>query len=360
VNISGPTQATLKFTNFQPHSAGSYSVVVTNARGSFTSDEVVLGYRPGEAGSGKPGSLDPGFRPVSNSGSNSGCENIFPRSGGGYLLVGSFGAGNENAQAAVTALTEDGLPDMTYAPDFEIETGGAVYDSLRQPDGKVLIVGPFVLRRNGVFFTRSLARLNPDGSLDTSFRQQLTIAGVPYTLGLSPNGSIYVGGNFSNVGGYTRANIARFYPTGTLDAGFNTNSGGPNAEVNSILPLSDDAILVGGWFTQYNGNSSRKYLTKLTATGALDATFTQLTYGTGVGATGVNQMALQPDGQVIIAGNWGSLNSSTYGNRFSDLARINANGTLDVGFNPGESTGLVSGNVNQVQLLADGKILVAP
>ena len=59
--------------------------------------------------------------------------------------------------------------------------------------------------------------------------------------------------------------------------------------------------------------------------------------------------AVQPDGKTIIAGNF----SSVLGQARSNIARLNADGTLDAGFNPN-----VNATVFSVAVQADGQILL--
>ena len=66
--------------------------------------------------------------------------------------------------------------------------------------------------------------------------------------------------------------------------------------------------------------------------------------GRGVGAA-----AVQPDGQLIIGGSFTSIKGQPRNN----IARLNNEGTLDMGFNPN-----VGGSVNSVLVQADGKILL--
>ena len=75
-------------------------------------------------------------------------------------------------------------------------TDSTVMSLALQNDGKVLIGGWFT-RVNGVA-RNSLARLNPDGSLDTSFLNGLNGPdGEVYALALQRSGEILVGGSFT-------------------------------------------------------------------------------------------------------------------------------------------------------------------
>src|SRR5690349_648689 len=91
-------------------------------------------------------------------------------------------------------------------------TDGLVETVIPQPDGKVLICGNF-LTVNSV--QRSfVARLNHDGSVDTSFE-----AHPGYWvrhMALQPDGKIVIGGFFTNVEGVPRNRIARLNPDGSL------------------------------------------------------------------------------------------------------------------------------------------------
>ena len=66
---------------------------------------------------------------------------------------------------------------------------------------------------------------------------------------VQPNGKILLGGDFTMVQGVTRNRIARLNPDGTLDTAFNPNA---NAPVYSIALQPDGKILVGGDFNGAN------------------------------------------------------------------------------------------------------------
>ena len=82
-----------------------------------------------------------------------------------------------------------------------------------QPDGKILVGGDF-LNIGGQKRSR-IARLNADGTLDTSFNPNAN--GDVYSIALQVDGKIVVGGFFTTIGGQTRNHIARFNADGTLD-----------------------------------------------------------------------------------------------------------------------------------------------
>ena len=100
-------------------------------------------------------------------------------------------------------------------------------------DGKVLIAGEFTLV-NGVG-RAAVARLNADGSLDTSFVPPSSVNGAVRAMAIDANGAILIGGDFTQVGGLDRDGIARLGSDGALDANFMSGGGtGANGFVSDI------------------------------------------------------------------------------------------------------------------------------
>ena len=121
---------------------------------------------------------------------------------------------------------------------------------LVQPDGKVVIGGEFTLV-NSVQRLR-LARLNTDGSLDTSFNPTLLFNGAVYALAQAPDGKIYFGGSFEDAGGSGRDHFARLNADGSLDTGFNDT--GVDDTVRAIaLDWDQYRIYIAGDFTMVGG-----------------------------------------------------------------------------------------------------------
>ena len=85
---------------------------------------------------------------------------------------------------------------------------------------------------------------------------------------------------------------------GTLDATFNSSTGA-NSDVETIAVQADGKIIIGGFFTSYNG-TSRNRIARLNADGSLDATFNPGTGASGNSSYFVQTTALQADGEIII------------------------------------------------------------
>src|SRR3954468_18207312 len=121
---------------------------------------------------------------------------------------------------------------------------------------------------------------------------------------LQPDGKIVIGGDFSTIapnGGptVTRNRIARINADGTLDPDFNPNA---NGQVRAIAVQADGKVLAGGGFTTIGGQT-RNYIARLDATtGQADSFDPNATIGTGVDA-----IALQADGKILLGGSFTSL-----------------------------------------------------
>ena len=148
-------------------------------------------------------------------------------------------------------------------------------------------------------------------------------------------------------------NAAVFAQGGQLDPSFNpmdfggTKSEGANKDVRAIAIQPDGKIIIGGNFTSYNGKPVNR-IARLLVNGLLDESFN--ISGTGTDST-VYSIALQADGKILIGGAFTSFNGAPA----NYLTRLNADGTKDAGFNTGTGT---DGPVNIVLLQPDQQILV--
>jgi uncharacterized delta-60 repeat protein len=222
-------------------------------------------------------------------------------------------------------------------------TNNNVFGLAIQPDGKILIGGAFgtynTIGRNRV------ARVNSDGSIDASFTPGTGASNTVNTVALQADGKILIGGLFTTYNGTARNRIARLNTDGTLDLSFNPGAGTDNT-VSAIAIQPDGKILIGGNFTSYNGTAINR-IARLNSDGTLDASFV-----VGAGAdNNVTEILLQPDGKIIIGGTF--LNySGTAKNR---ITRLNTDGSIDAGFTIG--TGF-NNAVSALAIQTDGKIIV--
>jgi uncharacterized delta-60 repeat protein len=163
-----------------------------------------------------------------------------------------------------------------------------------------------------------------------------------YATAIQTDGKVLVGGAFTNLAGQPRLGLGRFNANGALDTSFNPGVTGGSFFVNALALQPDGTILVGGQFATLAGQPCTNF-GRLKADGTLDPTFTS---GTDFNVNGFLPL---PDGKILIWGAFGIVN----GQPCCGLGRLNPNGTLDASFNAG-----VSGAVYCVALQPDGKLLV--
>jgi uncharacterized delta-60 repeat protein len=285
------------------------------------------------------GSLDNTFNP--GSGTNNTLHSIALQPDGKIIIGGSFTSYNGTAINRIARLNADGSLDNTFNPGSG--TNNTLYSIALQPDGKIIIGGGFT-SYNGT--TRnSIARLNSDGTLDNTLNPGTGTNGFLRSISLQPDGKIVIGGWFSFYGGESINCIARLNVDGTLDNTFNPGAGANNNVLSTALQ-SDGKIVIGGDFSSYN-MTTQNYIARLNVDGTLDNTFNP---GTGASHS-IRNIALQPDGKIIIGGYFVSYNWTAR----RRIARLNVDGTLDNTFNPGTGA---NGAVNSIALQPDGKIII--
>ena len=273
-----------------------------------------------------PGSLDLTFDPTRGGdligpANESGAVVALARQPDGKLLIGGQFAGyNGKLRRHIARLMPNGTLDESFNPGLGAD--GHVYAVALQANGQVLVGGSF-----SVFDTQScssLVRLNPNGTLDASFRPALvsyTSPGSVRAIVVQSDGDILVGGTFSEVNGSARTNVARLKPDGSLDAGFIPASGAPDwyQGVVNLAVLPDGKVLVGG---RLLGN--RKLLCRLNPDGSVDSAF-----ATDLTGYELIQFAVRSDGKIYAAG---PFDLGAPGWYYSRLVVVNTDGTLDTGF----------------------------
>lgn len=181
------------------------------------------------------------------------------------------------------------------------------------------------------------------GSVDAAFATGTGADDIVNAIAVQSNGKLLIGGYFTEYNGVAKGSIARLNSDGSLDNTLSTGSGFDNA-VQAIVVQPDGKILVGGGFSAYNG-VAMPGLVRLTTTGALDATFSS----PGV-LGGINAIALQSDGKIIIGGAAVAVVSGFTAN----IARLNTDGSIDNTFDvdPGPNGTTL---MNAIQ--PDGRVL---
>ena len=263
--------------------------------------------------------------------------------------------------ARITRLNADGTLD----PAFYTNTGmfdNLIYAIALQPDGKILVGGQFT-QFDGVTRNR-LVRLNADGTEDTAFNNNLGTGfyystiynpGRVRTIYVQPDGKILVGGYFQYVNGNYKRMLARLNADGTVDSTFGPNLTSLNSTVMTVAVQSDGLIVIGGFFSAVHSGASgqgRYGIAWLDSSGEQQST-PYLAIANRV-MTYVYVISAQPDGKILMGGSFTEISSSLPRNR---LVRFNADSTEDTAFYTNLGTAF-NNIVEAIAVQADGKILV--
>jgi uncharacterized delta-60 repeat protein len=126
-------------------------------------------------------------------------------------------------------------------------------------------------------------------------------------------------GDFTSINGYSRNYVARLNANGSVDTTFNPGVGA-NGSLNAVAVQADGKVIVAGQFSQFNGINCPG-LVRLNTNGTFDVTFNP---GTGAAYSysthGVNCAASQPDGKTLIGGSFSNFN----GTNIHGIARLNS------------------------------------
>ena len=281
-------------------------------------------------------------------------ESLAVQADGKIVMGGYFTSVDNQPRGHIARLDTNGVVEGTNT--FNLGSGALsqVFAVVLQPDAKIVIAGAFV-GYNNLIEHFHIARLNPDGTAESGFNPGfLNWDGDANSAALQADGKIVVGGSFTMAyNNQPRSRILRVNADGTLESTNTFNPGtGPDNTVYAVAVQADGKILIGGEFTQVN-TTNRSHLARLNADGTVDTNFLS---GTGADAA-VRSIALQADGKIIIGGDFTNFNGQArYG-----IARLATNGTLEgtATFNAAATNEFpLSTAVHSVALQTDGKILV--
>jgi uncharacterized delta-60 repeat protein len=201
---------------------------------------------------------------------------------------------------------------------YDPQPMGPLTSLTRQADGKIIVAGNF-FEVGGATYTR-VARLNVDGSVDTTFADP-DVDNEVKTVAVQSDGKLLIGGGFTNVGGQARHYLARLDADGALDASFADPD--LNGAVWTIAVQPDGKVLAGGDF-DHVGATAQNYFARLATNGTLDTSFPD----PGLCCLPVRAVALQSDGHVLIGGYFAHVGTETHFN----LARYSSAGAFDPSF----------------------------
>ncbi|MFC0019296.1 immunoglobulin domain-containing protein [Roseibacillus persicicus] len=181
------------------------------------------------------GSLDEDFSPPSLNT----IYRVIPLPNNQVLVGGAFSAVASGSY--ITRLNSDGTRDSSYQGTHS----NHVYTMALQPDGKLLLAGRF----------GRLRRLLDDGTEDPTFSTSLN--GDAWSLAVDSAGKILVGGNFTEANNESSSSIARLNSDGTTDTSFDVQDGA-NSVVQAIALQPLGRIWLGGGFSTYRGSDASR------------------------------------------------------------------------------------------------------
>ncbi|MFO1001424.1 MAG: fibrinogen-like YCDxxxxGGGW domain-containing protein [Planctomycetaceae bacterium] len=289
------------------------------------------------------------------------------------LVAGTVLTGAGDTDFALARYTSAGVLDTTFGTGGKVTTSfntffQRVYDIAVQSDGKIVVAGSTY---GGANYDFGLARYNSNGTLDNTFDdnglQTVNFGGddVAHALTIQSDGKIVVVGE-TLVSGQKEIAIARLNPAdGQLDTAFGSvgkvttaiSTGDDFA--NDVALQGDGKIVIAG--TSWNGTSQSALVGRYTTTGALDTTFDEngLQAITALSGNAVlNSVLIQPDGKIVAAGTSSGASDDIL------LTRVlGTTGAFDTSFNSNGYvvTSLGSGHDRGATILrsSDGSLIVA-
>ena len=299
-------------------------------------------------GSAQPGSLDGSFNP--GTGVDQSVFALAIQPDGKIVIGGDFTTVNGTGRMRVARLNGDGSLDSGFDPGLGPND---LVNAIALQGDKIIISGYFtaVAGTNQGY----IARLNNNGTLDTNFNAGTGADGPVLALAVQPDSRVLLGGTFGRINNISRTNIARLNSNGAVDMGFDPGSGVSSdafSTVNTLALQSDGKVVIGGAFSLVNG-SPRNNIARLNATGGLDSGFVPNVGVVGAGLlAGVNALALQSDGSILVGGDF----TSVAGSPRTNIARVSAVGGLDLAFNPVAGTDFA---ISSLGVNNDGKIVIS-
>jgi len=280
-------------------------------------------------------------------------------------------------RGAVIRYNADGSLDTSFGKDGKVRPGVArLADVLIRPDGKLLVVGDSK-QPDGGCSRFVVVRLNTDGSIDSRGGTDFGNDDAPcateeeaYAGALQPNGKLVVAGTSERSSlprppvpsQPPRFAVARYRPDGTLDRSFSKDGrrvsrfANPNRRMQSVasgvaVQRNGRIVLVGRLETR---DGSVLALTRYRADGSLDESFSNDGRQETKAMAGGTDIAVQPDGRLVVSGSAGS----DFG-----LARYRSDGRLDPSFSGDGrvTTSFDDGRsaAEAVALQPDGRIVLA-
>jgi uncharacterized delta-60 repeat protein len=288
------------------------------------------------------GKRDKSFKP--GSGPDGPVTSIVPLNDGKLLIGGNFTTYGGQAVGNIARLNADGSLDTSYQPaGFNDQVSAMAL--LR--NGSLLVAG-FFTSYGSQAVTGGLVKLKPDATLDTSFAAPADLQpGSVQSLLKLKNGKALVGGTFPSYGPSSGGGLVQVNSDGSVDSEFDVGSGF-GSSVGGVYSMQKyrRGFLIGGSFSQYDDIRAVN-LVHVGDNGWLSKLFS-----TGKGFDGqVNSVSIQPNNRVVVVGNF----KNYRGKKASGIVRLKKDGVRDKSFKTGKG---FNGSVSESALRPDGTVLV--
>lgn len=278
------------------------------------------------------------------------------------IISGSFTRYNNVLQNRIARLNTNLTFDATFNVSGPTPSNQAPQSMAIQSDDKIIVVGSFT-GFSGGSNGFGVARLNANGSIDTSFNvggSGISLVNyVAYTCAIQQDGKILVGGQFGSYNGVSCGSLIRLNSNGSVDTTF-TFPNYSSSWVSRVLIQPDGKILVEGYFGYAFTDPTNRHLIRLNSNGTLDSSFTSGYTGPTGSIPSVSysnvitlqNMALQSDGKIIIVGAFTNYNGTSTKN----IIRLLPNGQIDNTFNI--SNGVERGINDVIIEPSTGKLII--
>jgi Domain of unknown function (DUF5122) beta-propeller len=186
---------------------------------------------------------------------------------------------NRVTRRGIAALDADGVP-TAFNPDAGSQSNRNEVFAIAIRGNDIYLGGDFTTM--GGQPRNLIAKVAPDGTVDPNFNPNPTVDDISVVREIVVTSTdVYVGGDFSGIGGQPRINLAKLNPiTGQVDGGrqaFDPDPTSPldllrSASIGSLQVAGDD-VYVAGEFTTIGGLSRSKIAKISATTGDADARF---------------------------------------------------------------------------------------
>ncbi len=284
-------------------------------------------------------------------------RSIIVQPDGNTLVVGGFTDFNQSGRQNIVRLLADGTIDSSFNPPQFLGGFYGIYPKPFLAGDKILVAGDFT-QVNGSF-SPGVARLNFDGSLDTSFQasgfDRVSSTTPIRGIGTTSDGKILVAGRFRNPQiPNDRMPIIRLNPDGSLDTTYSTTQFTLSDIGRDLVIQPDDKAIVVMNTSIYRVDSAGASDSSFIPPSFVDITYDPLGYE---GIT--NTISLQPDGRIIVAGTFTDVNpAGNPGDSHYGIVRVNSDGSVDNSFVTTHRTGFEDYPTSFARL-SDGSVLTS-